>query len=242
VSMLRVLSLSLVCVCLCSANRLHASFVAIPGLQSTGVDSLGVQLGNGVLDSAWKVKFYANVVQNTLPSPGDVTDNTYAIQNHQNWLSNTAPGTTGSKWISRQQFTGTGNPPAVTGGTYFYQTQFDLTGLNASTATFTFRFTSDNASQVFFNGAEIAGASRGNEQFGSFSNNFTGNSGFLSGVNTLAVRVINGIGSNVSNNQGPEGLRMEIVSSAVMIPEPASALMFLLGAPAAALFLRRRCL
>ena len=200
-SKFRVFGWSLLCVFLCSASSLHASFIAIPGLQSTGVDSQGAQLANGVLDSAWKVKFYANVVQNPLPTPISVTDPTYAIQNHQNWLSNTAPGTLGSKWISRQQFTGTGNPPAVTGGTYFYQTQFDLTGLVASTASFTFRFTSDNASQVFFNGAEIAGASRGNEQFGSFSNNFTVNSGFLSGVNTLVVRVINGIGSNVSNNQ-----------------------------------------
>jgi hypothetical protein len=34
-----------------------------------------------------------------------------------------------------------------------------LTELVASTASFTFRFTSDNASQVFFNGAEVVGAS-----------------------------------------------------------------------------------
>jgi hypothetical protein len=106
------------------------------------------------------------------------------------------------------------------GGTYDYQTTFDLTGLDPSTATITGQWAADNLGV----GILINNVSTGitSSCFDCF--NFTGFSisgGFVAGVNTLDFIVQNGTGIG-DPAAGPTGLRVELAGTAAAAPEPAS--------------------
>ena len=104
------------------------------------------------------------------------------------------------------------------GGTYIYQTIFDLTGLNPLTAILNGLFATDNSSEIFLNGVST-GITTGLEQFQAFTP-FTIDKGFISGINTLEFRVFN-------QTNTPTGLRVEFVNATVTaadpVPLPASA-------------------
>jgi hypothetical protein len=124
------------------------------------------------------------------------------------------------------------------GGTYDYQTTFDLTGLDYTTASLAGQWATDNTGvDILINGHSTGINS---PCFACFT--FTGfsiSSGFGAGVNTLDFIVQNGTGIG-DTAAGPTGLRVEFLSAtADPAPEPAS--FVLIGAGLLALSrLRRR--
>ena len=96
------------------------------------------------------------------------------------------------------------------GGLFTYQTTFDLNGLDHTTASILGRWaTDDQGIDILINGTATGNTSA---SFGVFTD-FTINSGFIAGVNTLDFVVTNG--------HGPTGLRVEITNAnAVAVDEP----------------------
>ena len=96
------------------------------------------------------------------------------------------------------------------GGVFTYQTTFDLSGLDHTTASILGRWaTDDQGIDILINGTATGNTSA---SFGVFTD-FTINSGFIAGVNTLDFVVTNG--------HGPTGLRVEITNAnAVAVDEP----------------------
>ena len=96
------------------------------------------------------------------------------------------------------------------GGLFTYQTTFDLSGLDHTTASILGRWaTDDQGIDILINGTATGNTSA---SFGVFTD-FTINSGFIAGVNTLDFVVTNG--------HGPTGLRVEITNAnAVAVDEP----------------------
>ncbi len=114
------------------------------------------------------------------------------------------PDDSTSQWISPHADEITIEPP----GLYVYQTTFDLTGLNPSTAEISGSFWVDNyLSDIILNSTDtgIAG--------GTYSSptSFTLSSGFVSGINTLDFYVING---PTGGAQNPSGLRVAMTGTA----------------------------
>jgi hypothetical protein len=100
---------------------------------------------------------------------------------------------------------------------------FSLAGFNAASAMFTGRFAVDNSvTAILLNGNSL-GASGGG--FSSWTD-FSANSGFNAGLNTLTFVVRNS--AQASGN--PTGLRVEFTSSdASVVPEPATWALMILG-------------
>jgi hypothetical protein len=132
------------------------------------------------------------------------------------WLANS----TTSKWITPTATQGQSFDPS-TNGLYSWTLKFNLTGFDASSASFTGKFAADNSAIAKLNGVQI-GTSSG---FTSFSN-FAANSGFNSGLNTLEFLVTN-LGQSSGN---PTGLRVEFSNSVVTaVPEPETYALMLAG-------------
>lgn len=168
----------------------------IPGLFNTGVGANGLIAASGTVDPHWQL------VQSADPSfPGPaamvVNDTGFPIGS---WITN-GPN---SKWIAPQANESVGDP----GGIYKYRINFDLTGLDPSSAVISGVWTSDNTGpQVLLNGVATGATSDGN--FGALTNTFTFNNGFLAGMNTLDFVVTNfGPGTN------PTGVRVELNGAA----------------------------
>lgn len=108
----------------------------------------------------------------------------------------------------------------------------DLTGFDASTASFSGRFAADNSAVALLNGTAI-GTSSG---FSSFSS-FAATTGFNAGLNTLSFVV-----TNLKQNGGnPTGLRAEFLASSVTaVPEPETYAMLLAGLGLMGAVARRR--
>ena len=121
---------------------------------------------------------------------------------------------------------------AGVGGLYTYQVQFDLTGLDPSTAVLSGGFATDNDGFVTLNGgAALAVSSSGG--FGSFTS-FSANSGFVAGINTFEV--------TVNNGGDPTAFRVQFdradAQSLSGVPEPGS--WALLATGLGAITLRRK--
>jgi hypothetical protein len=152
------------------------------------------------------------------------------------------PNSTTSSWI------GPSNASTHTPGFYVYETKFNLTGYQANQVAIGGQFTVDNRiTKVLLNGQVVSGVNYlppGNVVDGQLYKYWKQfalpvGSSFLSGLNSLVF-----VTQNLTGNKGnPTGLRVEYfaqASSAPLIPEPTSALLFALGAPVAGLHLRRR--
>lgn len=199
----------------------QASIIPISGLVNTGMGAAGTQDTNYALTS--------------VPTDSGVTSAYGYVTSGTgfpfgNWSANDAT----SKWITPTAAAGQSFDP-VNNGTYIYELTFNLTGYNASTASFAGKFAADNAAIVKLNGNQI-GDVTGFSDFGAAG--FSANSGFNAGINTLDFVVTN----YALNGGNPTGLRVEFTSSAVTaaVPEPATSAMLLTGMGAMAFLIRRR--
>lgn len=117
-------------------------------------------------------------------------------------------------------------------GTYTWTTTFDLSGFDASTATFTGRFAADNSAIALLNGNQI-GSSNGFTTFSAFT---ADSSKFISGVNTLSFVV-----TNLRGTGNPTGLRVEFLTSNVTaVPEADTYAMMFAGLGLMGLIARRK--
>jgi hypothetical protein len=172
---------------------------------NTGVDANGNVLSPGAADTHYRITASA---QGSFVTPAAAV----VQSNHPAWLSNDTVGATGSSWIS---VIATGNSN-IAAGSYVFQTTFDLTGLDPSSAAITAQVAVDNTlTDIRLNGLPLAITRSG---FAGFQAPLTINSGFVAGVNTLAFLVL-----NASASPNPGGFRLEILDAqADVIPEPAT--------------------
>ena len=146
------------------------------------------------------------------------------------------PNTPTADWISP---TGNGGVTvALPPGTYVYQTTFNLTGQDPSTAELSGNWASDNNACIELNGVNTGVCL----PFTGFTSlhPFSITSGFQPGVNTLDFVVTNGQGSG----DNPTGVIVEISGTASLgtdpSPEPSSLLLIGTGLLGLSCVLRRR--
>jgi hypothetical protein len=200
---------------------LASSGVAAPiaTLFNTGVDASGALLpaGNGQVDTHYTI----------ISGPG-ISSPISAVTYFNGAYAADGPS---SRWISASASGGNG------AGTYVFQTMFNLTGFNPSTATITVRCGTDNSlTGATLNGTAITGADC--DGFNPFpAATFTISSGFAAGVNTLQFSVVDA--------GPPMAFRAEYTSdvqpiSGGAIPEPATFGLLASGVAVLALLRRRR--
>jgi hypothetical protein len=186
-----------------SIDRAQAAAIVI---YNTGVDGSNALLADGAPDTHYTLTSVpsgtTSVVSRTNPLAGA-------------WV---APNTV-SQWI------GPATDASFTGapGNYTYRTTFSLAGLQASTASITGRWSTDNTGvSILLNGVDISTLGSTPYTGGGFNafTPFTIASGFNSGTNELLFTLNNAPGSPVLDN--PTGLRVELagVADPTAIPEP----------------------
>ncbi len=190
-----------VAITLLSFNPVYAGI--IDSLFNTGMDSVGNVLLDGTLNDP-------HYTLTTVPAGSTTT--TRIITSASGFPIGPYIGDNAlSRWIGPNN-TGDLYGPA---GDYNYRTTFDLTGLDFSTASIDGRWSTDNQGLDIL----INGNSLGLTNVMQFSNwtNFTINSGFISGINTLDYVV-----NNLGNSANPTALRVEMVGTAstTTVPEP----------------------
>lgn len=179
--------------------------VPITDLYNTGVDDTGTVLSIGSMDTHYSVS--------------GLSSEAFVVSPSTAWI--TAP--TGSRWIGPSNGGVTG---AV--GDYIYKLEFDLTGLDASTASINGSLAHDNPGSVFLNGLDT-GISNPNNFLSLFD--FTLNSGFVSGLNVLEFKV-----TNIPNGfprSNPTGLLVSNLSGTASpitsVSEPGTLALFMFG-------------
>lgn len=191
----------------------------ISGLKNTGLAA------SGSTDSNYKLSAASSdtSISNTAPY---ITDGSLWPVNP--WLANSGA----SKWITPTSSQGQ-SFDAWASGIYTYTLSFDLTGYNASSASFVGRLAADNSVTVKLNNQVISSASG----FTDWSS-FNANSGFVSGVNKLDFVVTNW----QQNSGNPTGLRVEFSGSNITaaVPEPETYAMLLGGLAMMGFVARRR--
>jgi hypothetical protein len=171
---------------------------------NTGVDSSGAPLADGTIgDTHYSLAF----------APSGTTDILVRTSVGGYPIGPYIGDDTLSAWI------GPNNDSQVEGpaGLYDYQTTFDLTGFDPTTASLTGVWAADDGGMdILINGVSVGAYT--SSAFTDWSA-FTISSGFVEGMNTLDFMV--------NNDGGPTALRTEYSGTATATPEPAS--MILLG-------------
>lgn len=219
-----------------SSAPLQASFLSSIGLHNTGAANV-----HGSADVNYTVRFGASeaTAMNASASQAIIrTSPGFPLPPTGPWI----PNSTTSSWI------GPNNASTHTPGFYVYETKFNLTGYQTNQVAIGGQFSVDNRiTKVLLNGQVVPGVNYLppiNVVDGQLYRNWKAfalpaGSAFLSGLNSLVF-----VTENLTGNTGnPTGLRVEYLaqaSSAPLIPEPTSALLFTLGAPVVGLTLRRR--
>lgn len=181
-----------------------AQAVVISGeLYNTGLDGSGALVATpGGVDGNWDV---------TPPGADAIT------YSHSNYATNDAD----SQWISSNSSGGS----ETTGPTdYSFTTSFDLTGYDASTAGIVGDWGVDNWATIYLNGSDT-GVSLpfGTSSFTSLTA-FALSGDFISGVNTLTVRLTNAYPAPSQTDPGPMALRFDnlVLTADRQVPEPAA--------------------
>lgn len=191
-----------------------ATAQAAVGLFNTGVDALGNSLADNAIDTHYTVN-------------GGTAYAATSAGGHPigPWLGDSVT----SAWIAPATDTN-----GVLDGTYTYTTTFDLTGIDLTTALISGRLSSDDRLTGITINGNAAAVPAVTTSF-TFWTNFSVNSGFVAGLNTLSFSVLN-------NGGGPTGLRVEYTGNnfAAAVPEPTSYALALAGVATAFLVLRRR--
>lgn len=173
----------------------EGELVPITTLFNTGVDNSGMILADNTTDPHYRLKLSADPtwVGPATYASGDVPAAWNLIGTDSRWISPRYPNT------------------AVEAGYYHYQTTFDLTGMEPSTASISGRFSADNyLSSVQLNGTVVPQATGGFNTW--YDLVLPQGSAFVEGVNTLVFIVRNlpdDIGANYS------GLRVEMAGWAM---------------------------
>ena len=180
-------------------------FVEIPGLYNTGVDDSGVPLPNNAasIDPHYQITGNPNA---TGPDAHVEDESVFPIAGP--WVNNSAT----SKWIAPEF-----NTVNSAAGDYTYLLEFDLSGLDPTTAEISGLWATDNAGgDILLNGNIVAS---GNNQFGELVEfAIPVGSPFIDGINTLEFTLNN-------SAVGYTGLRVEDLSGTAAlaaVPEPAS--------------------
>lgn len=179
-------------------------------LDNTGVDGTGNPLFLGAFDPHW-----------TLTGPGIATPVAARVTTTQSPLGLYAPDS-GSRWISVADELGMLSEP------YYFRLTFDLTGFNSDTAVLSGKWGVDNNELIRLNGSDSGiGSGTLSLSFSSLENfnrfhSFELTDGFVPGMNTLEIEVINTaawIALNVNSLAG----------TAAPIPEPGIPFLWVFG-------------
>ncbi len=201
-----------------TTNGAQAQAVQVGTFYNTGVDNTQTVLTNGAAETHYVIfstpdgstpTVRVATSANGFPIPPWIGDDTF------------------SAWIGPNTDSALNGPVGI----YDYQTTFDLTGFDATTAALNGRWAADNAGvDIVINGNSTGQTVAGFDAFNSFSVT----SGFTSGVNTIDFLV--------RNDGGPTGLRVEggLTADAVVasVPEPMSLAILGVGLAGAGLFRR----
>jgi hypothetical protein len=178
------------------------SAAPIPKLYSTGVKDDGTPLGNATKDPHYTLVESADTA---FPGP-DLFTLTPGFPVGP-WL---AEGPS-SRWIAPRPQQGIGNNE----GQYIIRTTFDLTGFDPNKAKITGKWAVDNSgADIVINGISTGLAN--NAGFGGFTD-FTIETGFIEGVNTIEFVVI-----NAPSGINPTGFRAELRGTVELPDEPPS--------------------
>ncbi|MYN25232.1 PEP-CTERM sorting domain-containing protein [Duganella levis] len=201
------------------AGSAQAATTTITGLKNTGVGT------SGSTDNNYKLTAASSDTTITNTKPFITYDTQWPVSP---WLANSGD----SKWITPTSTQGQ-TFDAWNAGTYTYTLSFNLTGYNATTASFAGRLAADNAVTVKLNN-QVIGSAAGFTDWTSFN----ATSGFVSGVNKLDFVVTNW----QQNGGNPTGLRVEFGTSSIAaaVPEPETYAMMLGGLALMGVVARRR--
>jgi hypothetical protein len=193
---------------------LNAAAAVIPGLYDTGEG-----LSAGSLDTNY---LFSTVTGTATGTPGD--GGTYGAV-ASGWPVG-SPWTTSNvgaaQWLSPTATTSQSYDP-VTNGVYDWTTTFNLSGFNAKTASLSGAWAADNGGVILLNGQVVPGGAT--NTYASLTD-FTINSGFKSGLNTLTFQVNN----TALASGNPTGLLVDFTSSKVSpVPEPGTNMLMMVG-------------
>lgn len=210
------------------AQAAHVPISApIATLFSTGLSPIGFLLAAGLEDPNYVL---------TMAPPGVPAPAAPIVVGplDEVWVANTDS----SQWINP-----TGTAAFVEGGEYWYETTFDLSGFDASTAYIEGGWAVDDASLgMFLNGALLPGITTG-PGVGSYAGLHPfiiegAGLSWLPGINTLTFKTFNTSGFVFT---GPTGLHVKIVDAhAAVVPIPGAVWLFLSGLISIITVARRR--
>jgi hypothetical protein len=196
------------------------TFAASITVHNTGVNSSDVLVASGSQVSFWTLS------GKPVGAPEPIGGNPFRL-NCCYWAD-----TATAAWVAP-----TSNGNAGPGGIYTYDLVIDLTGLNPATASISGKFGSDNSGSVFLNANAPVLTQLSNFSSYPAAANFTINSGFVAGLNTIHITV---------NNEGdPTAFFVEFTSATANplvggVPEPATVMLTCAGLLGVLAFRARR--